>query len=184
MLDPQSAVLTALYHGKRDEAEQLAEGAALTIWEAAALGRGARVAELLDADPSLLDRMSPDGYHPLGLAAFFGADAVARLLLDRGANVATVAANPMRIQALHAAVAARNPVIVSMLLEHGADANARQHVGYTPLMGAASAGQTEILEMLLRAGADPSQANDEGKTAADFARDKGHAAVLERLAGT
>lgn len=181
MLDPQSAVLTALYHQKRDEALRLAEGAALTIWEAAALGRDARVAELLDRDPSLLNAMSPDGYHPLSLASYFGAVSTARLLLDRGADVSTVATNPMNVQALHAAVAAPSQDIVALLLEHGADPNARQHVGYTPLMGAASGGLPAMVDLLLKAGADPALVNDDGKSAGDFAREKGHAAIVERL---
>ena len=182
MVDPQSAVLTALYHRKRDEAVRLAEGAALTIWEAAALGRDARVAELLDGDPSLLDAMSPDGYHPLGLAAFFGATSTVRLLLDRGADVATAATNPMRVQALHAAAASRSVAIVRMLLEAGADPNARQHVGYTPLMGAAGNGSDEMVDLLLKHGADPSLVSEDGKTAAGIAREHGHGAIAERLA--
>jgi ankyrin repeat protein len=181
MLDPQSAVLTALYHRKRDEAVRLAEGAALTIWEAAALGRDARVAELLDGDPSLLNAMSPDGYHPLGLAAFFGAASTVRLLLDRGANVSTAATNPMRVQALHAAAASRSVEIVTMLLEAGADPNARQHVGYTPLMGAAAGGSSEMVDLLLQHGADASAVSEDGKRAADVAHEHGHTTLAERL---
>ena len=108
MQDPQSAVLRALYGNQRDEARALAEGAALTIWEAAALGRDERVGALLDADPALVNAPSPDGHLPLGLAAFFAGPSTVRLLLDRGAAVGAVARNPMQVQAIHAAVAARS----------------------------------------------------------------------------
>ena len=182
MLDPQSAILTALYHRQRDEAIRLADGAALTIWEAAALGRDGRVAELLDADASLLNRMSPDGYHPLGLAAFFGAAPTVRLLLERGADVSVTATNPMRVQALHAAVASRNIEIVRMLLDAGADPNATQQLGYTPLMGAASGGSAEMVDLLLSRGADPSAVSEDGKTAASIAREHGQGALADRVA--
>jgi ankyrin repeat protein len=183
MQDPQSAVLTALYHNKRDEARRLSEGATLNIWEAAALGRDERLAELLDRDPSLANAWSPDGYPPVGLAAFFAGVSTVRLLLDRGAEVGLAARNSMKVQPLHAAVASRNAESVALLLERGADVNARQQVGYTPLMGAASGGRADIAELLLSRGADPSLRSDDGKTAADIAREHSHAELAARLGG-
>jgi len=182
MQDPQSPILTALYHNKRDEARQLADGAALTIWEAAALGRDDRVSDLLDADPSLATAWSADGYPPVGLAAFFAGASTVRLFLDRGADIRAAARNPMKVQPLHAAVGARNADSVALLLERGADVNARQQVGYTPLMGAAAAGRQDIIDLLLTNGADPSLLSDDGKTAADIAREHGHAEVAAHLA--
>jgi ankyrin repeat protein len=87
----------------------------------------------------------------------------------------------MRVQPLHAAVASRNAEVVALLLERGADPNARQQVGYTPLMGAASAGRTDMVQALIAAGADPSLVNDEGKTAADIAAEHGHQAIAAQL---
>lgn len=183
MHDPQSAVLTALYHNRRGEAQQLAQETALTIWEAAALGRDARVRELLDGDPSLATACSIDGYPPVGLAAFFAGASTVRLLLDRGAEVGAPAHNPMNVQAIHAAVASRNAESVALLLERGADVNARQQLGYTPLMGAAAAGRQDLTDLLLGNGADPSLLSDDGKTAADVAREHGHAELAVRLSG-
>jgi ankyrin repeat protein len=88
------------------------------------------------------------------------------------------------VQALHAAVASRNAEAVALLLDRGADPNARQQVGYTPLMGAANAGREDLVDLLLRHGADRTLVNDEGKTAADIARERGHAAVAARLSST
>ncbi len=183
MQDPQSAVLTALYHNKRDEARTLAEGAALTIWEAAALGRDERVRQLLDEEPALANAWSPDGYPPVGLAAFFAGASTVRLLLDRGADVAAAARNTMQVQALHAAVGARNEESVALLLERGADVNARQQAGYTALMAAAGSGRQDLVDLLLKHGADRSLRSDEGKTAADIAKEHGHADVAASLAG-
>jgi ankyrin repeat protein len=182
MQDPQSSILTALYHNKRDEARKLADGVPLTIWEAAALGRDDRVSELIDADPSLATAWSVDGYPPVGLAAFFAGASTVRLLLDRGADIRAAARNQMKVQPLHAAVGARNADSVALLLERGADVDARQQVGYTPLMGAAAAGRRDIIDLLLTSGANPSLLSEDGKTAADIAREHGHADVAARLA--
>jgi ankyrin repeat protein len=178
-LEPGSAILTAMYHNKRDEAKALAtDAAALTVWEAAALGDDARLRALLDKDPALANAFAPDGHTPLGLAAFFGPPSTTRLLLERGAQVSTAARNEMKVQPLHAAVAARNREAAALLLAHGADPNARQQVGYTPLMGAASAGRQDLVDLLLVHGADAALANDEGKTAAEIAREHGHAHIV------
>ena len=185
MLDPKSDILNALYRQQRDEAIRLAEDrAALTIWEAAALGRDAELRRLVDADATLVNALAPDGNFPLGLAAFFGHPASVRLLLERGASVSAAAQNPMQVQALHAAVAGRNAEAVAAILDAGADPNARQQVGYTPLMGAASANREDIVDLLLARGADPSLLSDDGQTASGIATDHGHGALAERLART
>ena len=182
MLDPQSEILSALYHRRTDDALQLADRApALTIWEAAALGRTADIDRLLARDPSLVNAFGADGNQPLGLAAFFGQVDAVRQLLDRGAEVSTAARNFMQVQPLHAAVAARSQPAVELLLAHGADANARQQVGYTPLMGAASGGREDLVDLLIAHGADVRLVSEDGKTAADVARDHGHALLAEKL---
>jgi uncharacterized protein len=184
MLDPNSAILNALYRRQPDEATRLAERAtSLTIWEAAALGRDANVLRLIDADRSLINAYAPDGHFPLGLAAFFGHAATVRLLLSAGADVDAVARNSMRVQSLHAAVASRNLEAVTAIVEHGANVNARQQAGYTPLMGAASAGRLDIAELLLARGADPALISEDGKSAAVIAQEHGHASLAELLAG-
>jgi ankyrin repeat protein len=180
-LDPQSPILAALYQRKPEEAERLATGAALNIWEAAALGRDARVAELLSQDPSQANAWAADGFMPVGLAAFFGRAAAARVLLDGGADVHAVARNEMKVQPLHAAVAARDIEIVQLLLDRGADPNARQQIGYTALMGAAGAGRDDMVSLHRAHGADPTLRTDDGKSASEIAREHGHAALAERL---
>ena len=181
MEDPQSAILMALYRNRRDEARKLAEGAALTIWEAAALGRDERVAQLLDQDPALANAWSPDGYPPVGLAAFFAGAATVALLLDRGAEVAAASRNTMKVQPLHAAVASRRADTVALLLERGADVNARQQAGYTPLMAAADSGRQDLVDLLLAHSADAALRSDDGKSAADIAREHGHPELAARL---
>jgi ankyrin repeat protein len=183
MRDPGSDILNALYRQQPDEARRLADAAgALTIWEAAALGDEQAASRLLATDASLANAVAPDGHFPLGLAAFFGRASTVRLLLAHGASVAAAAQNAMQVQPLHAAVAGRSADCVTAILDAGADPNARQQVGYTPLMGAASAGRDDLVDLLLQRGADPLLVNDEGKSAAVIASEHGHTALGARLA--
>jgi ankyrin repeat protein len=181
-LETGSEILDAMYRNRREEARQLAARArTLTVWEAAALGEDDRLAQLVAADPALVNAHAPDGHTPLGLAAFFGTADTVGVLLDQGADPGIAARNEMKVQPLHAAVAARNATAVALLLERGADPNARQQAGYTPLMGAAAAGRRDMADMLIARGADPALINEEGKSAADVAREHGHAELAGSL---
>src|SRR5204863_9022572 len=80
-----SEILEALYRGDRDRVDELlASRPDLDAFEAAALGRIDRLRELPDEDPSRANAFGADGFHPLGLACFFGHVDAARLLLERG----------------------------------------------------------------------------------------------------
>ena len=70
---------------------------------------------------------------------------------------------------------------VRLLVEAGADVNARQHGGYAPLHSAASRGDVALIDLLLDRGADPNAAADDGKRPIDFARERGHAQAAEHL---
>src|SRR5215210_7094190 len=69
-----SALLLALYHGHDRLPEVLAQHRELDVFEAAALGRPDRVAELLRARRTLALDWSPDGFTPLHYAGFFSGD--------------------------------------------------------------------------------------------------------------
>jgi uncharacterized protein len=179
-----SPVLIAQYHHKHDlVAVLLAAGPTLDVFDAASVGRTERVAELLDADPTLVNAYSRDGFFPLGLAAFFGHPETVRLLLARGADVAQVAKNPMRIQAIHAAVAGRSPEAVKMIVEAGAPINAQQHKGWTALHEVVNKKDLDLTRYFLAHGADPKLQNDEGKSAIGLAADQGSTAILKLLKG-
>jgi uncharacterized protein len=170
-----SLLLLAAYHRHAELVELLRPLAGpLDVFEAASVGDLPRLRGLLDADPALASAFAPDGFYPLGLAAFFGHAEAVRLLLASGADVGAVARNPQRVQAIHAAAAARRADIVADLLEHGADPDAVQQAGLTPLMAAARHGDEDMAGRLLGAGADPGRTDDRGRSARDHARAAGH----------
>ena len=71
---------------------------------------------------------------------------------------------------------------VRVLLEHGADVNARADDGATPLMLAASCGDPEIVQALLDQGADLNGSFVQtGKTALMLAEEHGYAGIARLL---
>jgi ankyrin repeat protein len=69
-----------------------------------------------------------------------------------------------------------------LLLAQGADVNAVQAGGFTPLFSVAAANRRDLAELLLAHGAHAQSQSERGKTAAEFARERGHtklAALLE-----
>jgi ankyrin repeat protein len=177
-----SPVLIAQYHHKRDAlAVLLAARPELDLFDAASVGRTDRVAELLDRDATQVNAYSSDGFYPLGLAAFFGHTDTARELLARGADVNQVARNPMRVQPLHSAAAAKSLELVRLLVEAGAPVNAQQQQGWTPLHAAVQHNDVEMTRYLLANGADPKLQNDAGKSAIGLAAEQGNTAILKLL---
>src|SRR6202795_1680777 len=177
-----SLLMHSLYRGRRDLAELIAsKKKALDIFEATALGRLDRLKQCLRDDASALNSRSKDGSPALPFACFFGQPDAARLLIESGAAVDAVAANPTQVMPLHSAASARNLEAARLLLEHGAPINPRQQAGWVPIHAAAQNGDRPMLELLLKHGADPKLVNDQGKTPAMVARDKGHAEIATLL---
>jgi ankyrin repeat protein len=170
------------------------QGLALDLFEAAAVGDPAEIKAALEPEPAepgqlvqllpsdLIQSYSADGWTALHLAAAFGTPEAVKLLIDHGAKVDAVSKNPQANQPLHAALAlGRNPESIRLLLDAGADPNARQTAGYTALFSAAAANRSDLAELLIAHGANPTLTNDFGQTAATLARERGHTELADWL---
>jgi ankyrin repeat protein len=156
-----SDLLEALYRGERERVDELLAAApTLDVFEAAAFGRTDRLRELLDEEPSRANAFGDDGFHPLGLACFFGHVEAARLLLERGAHANALSKNEhIQTAAIHAAAAAQGTdeatryELVNLALEHGADPNLAQGGGSRAIDAARQNGDTRVEQLLLQHGA-------------------------------
>ncbi len=176
------AVLFAMYYNQPTAVRLFLErGAEVDIFSAAAIGMTHRLKTILAQQPGQVNAIAPDGFSPLGLAAFFGRPDAAQILVEQGAEVNAASQNPQRVMPLHSAVAGQNVEIATLLIEHGADVNAQQAGDFTPLHGAAQNGQLEMVQLLLDHDAQLNMRSSEGHTALHFAREGGNPAVINLL---
>ena len=121
------------------------------------------------------------GVTPLSLAATNGSPAVARRLLESGADpraASPVTGETVLMTAARTGVAA----VVEALLDHGADAGGREtQRGQTALMWAAAEGHTEVARTLIARGADLHARSQAGSTPLLFAARTGDPALVRLL---
>lgn len=125
-----------------------------------------KVAEvLIDWPKTHLEARTPEDESPLMMAALKGHTALARKLIDKGADV-----NKPGWAPLHYAATGGHLEIMNLLLEHHAFIDAESPNGTTPLMMAAHYGTPAAVKLLLEAGADTAMKNQLGLSAVDFAQ--------------
>ena len=107
------------------------------------------------------------------------ADKVERAL-NNGADKNAIY-EPYGWPALYWAIYKENPEIVAILLEKGADVNAKTNNGWTALYSASRGGYTEIASMLLEKGADINAKDNYGNTALMWASHYGHIEIVALL---
>ena len=105
--------------------------ATIDLWSAAAEGNRDVVARLLAAGTPVNARQPGTGSTPLNTAAVFGRTGVAKLLLEKGADVSL--ANTDGNTALHIAAFFANVELVELLLDKGASVRVKNGRGETPL---------------------------------------------------
>lgn len=128
----------------------------------------------LDRRPDDLNADISDGYTPLHVACLFGQEAIVQHLLDRRGLVNVNANNMSQATPLHAAVMFRDEAIadrvVRSLLANGAELNATQNGGQTPLHHAVARGSLVLVKTLIEFGADPFLKDEQGRSAQDLAQ--------------
>jgi ankyrin repeat protein len=133
-----------------------------------------------------IEKAVDGGFGPLSLAIESNKFLAAKSLIELGASVNAVAGTdrvtPLMVSASQLAVGEaakeierrqglRSTDIATALIERGADVNAVNAQGVTPLMIASARGNLPMIGLLLEAGADPTTTSKAGKTAIDIARD-------------
>jgi ankyrin repeat protein len=172
----------AVYLGKPHVAEALRElKGNLDVFEASAMGDQHQLSRILEERPDAHREFSPDGFTPLGYAAFFGHIEAVRSLVARGADPNVKSMNGIGAAPLHSALAEGRKEMARTLVEAGADVNAASAEGWTPLHYAAETGDIETARYLLAKGANPSCVRPDGKTPAQVAGDKGYSDLASAL---
>jgi ankyrin repeat protein len=121
---------------------------------------------------------------PILDAAFKGDLAAVHRLLDADPKTAREHVRSRDIAgmtALHRAVWGGHPDIVRLLLERGAEVDAKGGGGQTPLSLAARWGRGDLVDLLLEHGADASTKDDLGRTLLHYAAQYGHVDVMRAL---
>jgi uncharacterized protein len=156
------------------------------LFNAIELNNHSKVSALLDegADANGKNYMDQT---PLMRAVIFGSYECAKVLIERGAKVGAeqIANNST---ALHdvAAESRGSAKMAQLLIQAGADVNAKTSGGYTPLLVAAGRGKTEVVKVLLEAGADVHATGESGYTALVLAQSRGYletARLIQKYAG-
>ncbi|KAL8325257.1 hypothetical protein RB597_008493 [Gaeumannomyces tritici] len=129
------------------------------------------------------DAKSFNDQTPLSWAAGNGHEAVARLLIEMGADIEAKSSDG-GYTPLHQAAQNGHEAVARLLIEMGADIEAKSSDGgYTPLHQAAQNGHEAVARLLAELGADiEAKSGDGGYTPLHYAAQNGHEAVARLLA--
>jgi ankyrin repeat protein len=99
-----------------------------------------------------------------------GGSAIVRLLLRKRPKLVNAVYGPKRCTALHMAARRGNVDVITTLLDGGADIEARDSAGETPLRRAVNLNKVEAARILLARGADPHSSGSKALTPGTAAR--------------
>jgi ankyrin repeat protein len=118
---------------------------------------------------------------PLMMAAYDGYTEIARLLIEKGAEVNAKGGIDMDMTPLIYAASQDQVDMVKLLLEKGATVNAKTRYGWTPLFFAVSRGRVDIAKLLIDKGADANVTLPTGETALAEAEKEGNGNMVKLL---
>ena len=152
---------------------------AAEIHTAATDGDLGQVETILDSDPNQIGERDESLCSPLHSAAIAGHLEVARLLVDRGADLR--ATDATGCQPLLYAALGGNVELAAMLLASGAPVDVIDDYENTPLMYAAYGQKPEMVELLAANGADVGHSSNAGLVALHFAARNGDLDLVKLL---
>ena len=163
----RTAAHDAFEGGRKALATLLERGCEVDAALASALGRVDELADIMDEDPYLAEDPAT-GLNPLGWASYGNQPEAVQELVSRGARIEG--------HELICAGSCGHADVARKLLELGADPNACDADGRTPLHAAASLSFTcdteAFVALLLESGADASAKDGAGRTPLDCALDE------------
>jgi ankyrin repeat protein len=162
-------------------------GAELDMFAAIACNNAKRVADILKSDPGAALGKDPEGRPALHQAVALDHQDIVKLLLEKGCD-SDIRNESERTghkggTALLAAAFWGRPQIAKLLVERGANVNAKTDQGVVPLHEAARMNQMEIAQLLLKHGANINATNDNGETPLDWAKAPEIIALLSKSGG-
>ena len=118
---------------------------------------------------------------PLMMAAYDGYTEIARLLIEKGADVNARGGVDMDMTPLIYAASQDRVDMVKLLLDKGANVDTKTQYGWTPLFFAASRGRVDIAKLLIDKGADVNAKLPTGETALAEAEKQGNSDMVKLL---
>jgi ankyrin repeat protein len=134
------------------------------------------ICALLIEHGARIDARNRQGHTPLEVAVLAGKISVARLLLQRGA---ALDARHLLGEAIRAGTDFRD--VYDFLIRHGADLNAPDAAGDTPLIIAVRTGNRLTVKRLVDRGADINHPGADGLTPLGLARRRGDGDIVRLL---
>jgi hypothetical protein len=155
---------------KHPQHANVVDGAYMTPAVAALAGRHFQLAQVLHRNKSSVEPRGCCDYTPLHSAAFYGDLEMVLVLLEYRVDVN--AKDLFDRTPLDFALSGghhNEPRVTRLLIEHGADPNTRDSVGFSPLHHASRDGKIEIARLLIELGANVEAKDNKDRTPLDVA---------------